>query len=221
MPAVLPRPLHGAEVRRILGFVPRVSLRVSSSRWLLALVLLAPVPARAQFERTADPGMVKGPATAPVTIVEFSDYQCPYCKSVQPALAKILAEYDGRVRLIFKDFPLAIHDRARPAHQAARCAAASGKFWPYHDRLFAAQPQFDRERLITYAVEVGIDSETFAHCFDEARFAAAVERDVAEARAHGIRQTPTFLINDRPLVGAQPVETFRALIDEALRETRR
>ena len=221
MPAVLPRPLHGAEVRRILGLVPRVSLRVSSSRWLLALVLLAPGPARAQFDLTVDPAMVKGPATAPVTIVEFSDYQCPHCKSVQPSLAKILAEYGGRVRLIFKDFPLAIHDVARPAHRAARCAAASGKYWPYHDRLFAAQPRFDRESLITYAVEVGIDSEPFARCLDEARFAAAVERDVAEARALGIRQTPTFLINDRPLVGAHSVETFRTLIDEALRETRR
>ena len=221
MSAVLPRPLHGPEVRRILGLVPRVSLRASSSRWLFAFLLLAPASARAQLERTADPAMVKGPATAPVTIVEFSDYQCPYCKSVQPALAKILAEYDGRVRLIFKDFPLAIHDRARPAHHAARCAAAAGKFWPYHDRLFAAQPRFDRESLITYAVEVGIDSDLFARCLDEARFAGAVERDVAEARAHGIRQTPTFLINDRPLVGAQPVETFRTLIDEALRETRR
>jgi protein-disulfide isomerase len=184
-------------------------------------MLLSPGPARAQLDLTIDPGMVKGPATAPVTIVEFSDYQCPYCKSVQPSLAKVLAEYSGRVRLIFKDFPLAIHDGARPAHQAARCAAASGKFWPYHDRLFAAQPRFDRERLITYAVEVGLDSDTFARCLEEGRFAAAVERDVAEARALGIRQTPTFLINDRPLVGAQSVETFRTLINEALREKRR
>ena len=201
--------------------MPRVSLRVSSSRWLLILVLLAPAPARAQFDLTVDPGMVKGAATAPVTIVEFSDYQCPYCKSVQSSLARILAEYNGRVRLIFKDFPLPVHTAARPAHQAARCAAASGKFWPYHDRLFASQPRFDRESLITYAVAVGIDSETFARCVDEARFASAVERDVAEARALGIRQTPTFLINDRPLVGAQSVEAFRGAIDEALRERRR
>jgi protein-disulfide isomerase len=121
------------------------------------------------------------------------------------------------VRLVFKDFPLPSHKLARPAHEAARCAGALGRYWPYHDRLFAGQPDFQRDDLIRYAVEVGLARAPFTACLDERRFAAAVEADVAQARGLGIRSTPTFIINNRPLVGAHPVETFRSVIDEALR----
>jgi protein-disulfide isomerase len=121
------------------------------------------------------------------------------------------------VRLVFKDLPLPSHKLARPAHEAARCAGALGRYWPYHDRLFAGQPDFQRDDLIRYAVEVGLARAPFTTCLDERRFAAAVEADVAQARALGIRSTPTFIINNRPLVGAHPVETFRSVIDEALR----
>ena len=120
------------------------------------------------------------------------------------------------MRLVFKDMPLAFHDKARPAHEAARCAGEAGKFWPYHDRLFAEQPAFEPEDLIRYAVELGIERAAFVRCVDERRFAAAVEADVAQARALGINGTPTFLINGRALVGAHPIETFRSVIDEAL-----
>lgn len=121
------------------------------------------------------------------------------------------------MRLVFKDMPLAFHDKARPAHEAARCAAEAGKFWPYHDRLFDAQPAFDRDELIQYAVDLGIEKAAFARCLDERRFAAAVEADVAQARALGINGTPTFLINGRSLVGAHPIEAFRSVIDDALK----
>jgi protein-disulfide isomerase len=124
------------------------------------------------------------------------------------------------VRLVFKDFPLPSHKLARPAHEAARCAGALGRYWPYHDRLFAGQPDFQRDDLIRYAVEVGLARGPFTACLDERRFAKAVEADVAQARALGLRSTPTFIINDRPLVGAHPVETFRTVIDEALRGSR-
>ena len=109
------------------------------------------------------------------------------------------------------------HDKARPAHEAARCAGEAGKFWPYHDRLFAEQPAFEREHLIAYAVDLAIDRETFVRCLDDRRFAAAVEADMAQARALGINGTPTFLVNGRSLVGAHPIETFRSVIDEALK----
>jgi protein-disulfide isomerase len=124
------------------------------------------------------------------------------------------------VRLVFKDLPLPSHALARPAHEAARCAGALGRYWSYHDRLFAAQPAFERDDLIRYAVEVGLDREAFTRCADERRFASAVEADVAQARALGVRSTPTFLINGRPLVGAHPVEKFRGAIDEALAAAR-
>ena len=128
-----------------------------------------------------------------------------------------MREYDGRVRLVFKDMPLAFHDLARPAHEAARCAGEAGKFWPYHDRLFEEQPAFERVDLVRYAVELGLERAAFARCLDERRFAAAVEADVSQARALGINGTPTFLINGRSLVGAHPIETFRTVIDETLK----
>jgi protein-disulfide isomerase len=120
------------------------------------------------------------------------------------------------VRLVFKDLPLRIHPLARGAHEAARCAGAEGRYWPYHDRLFAEQPRFERPDLIRYAEALGLDGEGFVRCLDERRYAAAVEADVTQARALGITGTPTFLINGRTLVGAHPVETFRAVIAEAL-----
>jgi len=124
------------------------------------------------------------------------------------------------VRLIFKDFPLASHDLARPAHEAARCAGEQSRYWAYHDRLFAAQPRFEREQLIEYAIHVGLDRERFTRCIDERRHAAAVEADVRQARVIGVRSTPTFLINDQPLIGAHPLENFRAVIDQALKAAR-
>jgi protein-disulfide isomerase len=121
------------------------------------------------------------------------------------------------VRLLFKDFPLASHDLARPAHEAARCAGAAGQYWPYHERLFAAQPRFQRAELVAYAVELGIDRARFERCLDDRLFAAAIDDDIAQGRALGVSSTPTFLINGRPLVGAHPVENFRAVIDDALK----
>lgn len=128
-----------------------------------------------------------------------------------------MSEYEGKVRLILKDMPLASHDLARPAHEAARCAGAEGRYWPYHDRLYQEQPRFSRADLVRYAVELGLDGERFARCLDERTFAAAVEADVAQARALGIKATPTFLVNGQVLEGAHPIETFRSVIDDALR----
>ena len=121
------------------------------------------------------------------------------------------------MRVVLKDFPLAIHELARSAHEAARCAGAEDRYWEYHDRLYAEQPRFERARLLQYAVELGLDGERFGRCLDERRFAAAVTSDIAQARALGIVSTPTFLINGQVLVGAQPVEAFRAAVVEALR----
>jgi protein-disulfide isomerase len=131
-----------------------------------------------------------------------------------------MKEYAGRVRLVFKDLPLAIHDLARPAHEAARCAGEQGQYWAYHDRLFAEQPRFERDHLLRYAADLGLDGARFRGCLDNRRFAAAIDTDISQARALGITGTPTFLVNDRLLVGAHPIETFRTVIDEALRRHR-
>ena len=131
-----------------------------------------------------------------------------------------MAEYAGRVRLVAKDLPLASHAQARPAAEAARCAGAEDRYWAYRDRLFAEQPRFARDRLLAYAVELGLDRDAFTRCLAERRFARDVESDVTQARALGVRSTPTFLINGRSLVGAHPVEAFRTIVEDVLRRTR-
>ena len=130
----------------------------------------------------------------------------------------MLKEYDGRVRLVFKDFPLPSHDLAMAAHEAARCAGAQQRYWPYHDRLFNEQPRFQRDALIGYARDLGLDRERFTRCLDGHATEAAVRSSRDEGRALGVKSTPTFMVNGSPLVGAQPVEAFRQAIDEALRK---
>ncbi len=121
------------------------------------------------------------------------------------------------MRLVFKDFPLAFHTLAHTAHQAARCAGAAGQYWPYHDRLFQSQPRFERARLVAYAVELGIDRARFERCLDDRQFAAPVDEDIVQGRALGVSGTPAFFINGHLLVGAQPVENFRTVIDDLLK----
>jgi protein-disulfide isomerase len=131
-----------------------------------------------------------------------------------------MKEYDGRVRLVFKDRPLPMHTLARGAHEAARCAAAAGKYWPYHDLLFEAQPAFRRADLLRYATELGLDLADFTRCVDERRYGAQVEADVVQAQALGINGTPTFLINGRKVVGGLPVDELRAIVEDALKGRR-
>ena len=133
----------------------------------------------------------------------------------------MLAEFPDQVRLIYRDFPLDFHAGARPAAEAARCAAAMGRFWEYHDLLFAAQPEFSREQLVGYAGRLGLDRAVFGSCLDGGRFAAAIDADIAEARARGVRGTPTFFVNGRRLVGAQPIEVFRDAVRDALDDARK
>jgi protein-disulfide isomerase len=165
---------------------------------------------------TADPAMIRGAPAAPVTIVEWSDYQCPYCRRVEGTLASLLVEFAGSVRIVFKDFPLASHDRALPAALAARCAGAQGRYWEYHDLLFVAQPEFSRDQLVGYARRLGLEAASFTTCLDTARFQDAVLADRREGREAGVEGTPTFFINGEKLVGALPIEDFRAAIRRAL-----
>jgi protein-disulfide isomerase len=132
----------------------------------------------------------------------------------------MVREYDGQVRLVVKDFPLASHRLARPAHEAARCAARSGHFWPYRELLFESQPRFERDDLVRYAGALGLDRGQFVQCLEARATAAAVEADVSQGRALGVRSTPTFLINGEMLVGAQPADAFRRAIDQALARRR-
>lgn len=158
----------------------------------------------------------KGPADAPITIIEFSDYQCPFCARVNPTLDQIMKEYAGKVRIVFRDFPLPIHAEAPKAAEAAHCAGEQGRFWEMHDRLFANQQALFVPQLKQYAVDLGLDQEKFNACLDSGKHAATVQADVDAGRALGVNSTPMLYINGRPVAGAQPFEYFKSVIDEEL-----
>jgi len=170
---------------------------------------------------TVDPAMTRGPAAAPVTIVEWSDYECPFCKRAQEILHRLQGEFPDTVRFVFKDFPLRSHPNAMPAALAARCAGAQGRYWEYHDLLFVGQPDLSRDDLIGYARRLGLDASAFTECLDSARFRDAVLADQREGREAGVRATPTFFINRRKVEGALPLDEFRDAIKQALRDAGR
>jgi protein-disulfide isomerase len=164
----------------------------------------------------ADHNPTKGPADAPVTIVEFSDYQCPFCARVNPTLDRVMQEYAGKVRIVFRDFPLPTHAEAPKAAEAAHCAGEQGRYWEMHDRLFANQQGLQVPRLKEHAAALGLDTARFDQCLDSGRFASVVQTDIAAGRQLGVNSTPMLFINGRPVAGAQPFEYFRNVIDEEL-----
>lgn len=184
-----------------------------------AKVDLALDPPRATAPiRAFDP--VRGEASAPVEIVEFSDFLCPFCKSVQPTLKELLGRYPGSLRLVFKQMPLDIHAQARLAATASLCAAEAGKFWEYHDSLFAAQDDISRDKLIALAGKAGIDGARFGACLDSPAAAQKLEQDIADAHALAVEGTPRFLINGRLVDGAQPLSAFVSVVEHELRLAR-
>ena len=180
------------------------------------VVRLQPPPV-IRVEVSTEGAPIRGAADAPVTIVEFSDFECPFCKQAHPTLKQLLERYPGKVRLAYRDFPLdSIHPKARRASEAARCAHDQGKFWEYHDVLFTQSPQLAPNDLRRYAGQVGIDVTKFDSCLATGVHKAAVQRDLDEGNRLGITGTPAFFINGRTLTGAQPLEAFTRLIDQEL-----
>jgi protein-disulfide isomerase len=192
------------------------SLRKSAK----VVVNLQPPPV-ARVDVSTDGAPVRGGANAAVTIVEFSDFHCPFCKRVVPTLKELEAKYGNKVKLAFRDYPLdQLHPGARKAHEAARCARDQGKFWEFHDALFAAEPDSSPQRLKTYAKQVGLDVTKFDACVSSGSHAAAVQKDVDEGARLGVTGTPAFFVNGELLSGAQPLERFVAVIDRELARTK-
>ena len=159
----------------------------------------------------------KGSATAPVTIVEFQDFHCPFCQRVQPTLIQLSARYGDRVKLVYRDFPIdSLHPQARNAHEAARCANAQGKFWVYHDALYSTPRKATPEDLKAIAKEVDLEVEAFERCVNAQTYRSAVQKDIDEGTRVGVIGTPTFFINGRVISGAQPLDSFTRIVDEEL-----
>ena len=180
------------------------------------IVNLKPPPVL-RAEVSVDGAPSKGPAKAPVTIVEFSDFHCPFCRRVLPTLAQLESQYGEKIKLVFRDFPIDnLHPEASKAHEAARCANEQGKFWAYHDKLFASPPKSSPEIFKGFAKDLGLNVTAFESCFASGKYQAAVKKDIEEGNRVGVTGTPAFFINGRIISGAQPLEAFARVIDDEL-----
>jgi protein-disulfide isomerase len=179
------------------------------------VLLQAPEVERVQV---AADGPAKGPADAPITIVEFSDFQCPFCSRVLPTVQQVLAEYKGKVKFVYRDYPLSFHEDAPKAGEAGQCANEQGKFWEMHDKLYASQQQgLKVPDLKKYAGAIGLDQKKFDECLDSGRMAATVQKNMAAGEAAGVNGTPAFFINGVLISGAQPFQAFKDVIDRELK----
>lgn len=194
------------EIRQ--GLVARLRAE-SKVENLLPPLLLPKVPFKAD-------GPSRGQAGAPVTIVEFSDYECEFCSRAEDVVRRVLAEYGGKVRLVHQPFPLAGHPRAPKAAEAALCAGEQGRYWDMHDSLFAGQGALGIEDLKGRARALGLDAQRFDACLDSGRMAPVVEASRRLAEGIGVSATPSFFVNGRPLSGMQPFERFKGLVDHEL-----
>ncbi|MCX6038212.1 MAG: DsbA family protein [Chloroflexi bacterium] len=170
---------------------------------------------RVNVSTDGDPSI--GPEDAPVTIVEFSDYQCPYCQSwYQQTFDRLMANYPGQIRFVYRDLPLPGHPESLPAAEAANCAGEQGAYWKFHDALFSGQYALGRAAYEQYAADLGLEPAAFTACLDDHRTQNEVRADAADATRLGLTGTPSFVINGRILIGALPFEDFKAIIDEEL-----
>ena len=161
---------------------------------------------------------IKGPKDAPVTIVEFSDFECPFCKRVLPSVDQVMKEYNGKVRLAFRNNPLPFHPKAMPSAKAAVAAHKQGKFWEMYEKLFANQQALSDENYKKWAKELKLDVKKFEKDMADAATQKQIEADANFARSNGAGGTPSFFINGVLLVGAQPYEKFKEVIDAVLAE---
>jgi protein-disulfide isomerase len=159
---------------------------------------------------------VRGNPKAPVTILEFSDFQCPFCVRARPTVSRVREAYGDKVRWVFRHFPLDFHAQAEKAGEAAACAGDQGKFWEMHDLLWSNTAKLQVPDLKAHAATLGLDAAAFGECLDSGRHGGLVSGDLAAGQGYGVSGTPAFFVNGRPLVGAQPFEAFAQVIDDEL-----
>ncbi len=181
----------------------------------VAVMLTAP---RMRFSLENSPR--RGPAGSPVTIVEYSDFQCPYCRRVQPTLLQVLDKYGDKVSLVYKDLPLRqIHPQAQKAAEAARCGGDQGKFWEYHDKLFE-RSRIRKSDFAAIATEIGLNTLSFGECLDSGKNESLINADLDEAVSLGVQSTPIFFVNGIEVKGALPLSDFSKIIDAELASPR-
>ena len=217
--AQIGRPLEEVkpEIRKVLKQMKVQSAREDyykklRERYPVAVHLSAP-----RIEVEVDAQRIRGDVAAPVTIVEFSDFQCPFCQRVQATLLEILEKYKGKVRIAYRDFPLEqIHPDARRAAETSRCAGEQGKFWEFHDVLYKDPRKLSAADLKAHAAGVGLDTAKLEACVASDKYKASVQRDIDAALSSGVDGAPAFFINGVFLNGAQPFTAFAKVIDDQL-----
>jgi protein-disulfide isomerase len=208
------------EVRQpIRAYLTQERMQLARQQFIDALRLKTPVRVMLDAPRqniAAAKGAAKGPANAPIEIIEFSDFQCPFCQRANPTVEQVLKTYGDRIHFVYRHFPLNNHPNARPAAEASQCAAEQGKFWEYHDTLFANPSKLSDADLKQHAAGLGLDTGKFNACVDTHKYKAQVDADMEAGEEAGVNGTPAFFVNGRMLSGAQPYEQFKRLIDEEL-----
>ncbi len=190
---------------------------VDSLRQQAAVTIQLELPPFYRASVSTEDAPARGPAAAPVTIVKFEDFHCPFCRRAHATLQTLQTRYGDKLRIIHKDMPLeGLHPGATRSHVAARCAGEEGKFWEYQDKLYEIPPKPTPEKLKGVAQELGLDAAAFDTCLAAGKYDAAIEKDFTEGEALGVTGTPAFFINGRPLRGAQPVENFVRVIEQEL-----
>lgn len=160
-----------------------------------------------------------GPDNAPITLVEFSDFQCPYCAQATPQIESLVKLYPSNVKLVFKQFPLDFHPHAELAAEASLAAQKQGKFWPMHDALFASRDNLTRQNILALAQSNGLDVKRFSADWDSAALRETVARDIEDGNQAGVEGTPTIFINGRKYNGVIDVSFLQPLIDDQLKKT--
>jgi protein-disulfide isomerase len=169
---------------------------------------------------SADPARLRGDPTAPITIVEFSDFQCPYCRKVEPTVKELLAKHP-EVKFSYRDFPLRdIHPQAQGAAEASRCAEDQGKYWEFHDALFASE-KVDTDAQLEIARKLGLDEKNFESCLSSGKFKSDIDKDLDDGTQAGVNGTPGFFINGIALSGTQPLSAFEKMISDELAAQKR
>lgn len=221
----IPKDQVNPEIReRIKQYLEVESKKLAVDKWIADKTKKSPVevyikkPQRPVFDVNIKDAPTKGGSDAKVTIVEYSDFQCPFCSKASTTVAAIEKKYGNKVKVAFKNFPLPFHSQARLAAEAALCAneQSSNLFWKMHDSMFADQSKLDKDNLMASAKKIGAKEAEFKACLEATKFKAVIDADMAQGQKLGIKSTPTFFVNGKLVSGAQPLEVFSEVIDEEL-----
>jgi protein-disulfide isomerase len=194
-----------------LGDAQRTYLKALRDKYGVKVMMEPP-----RIEVSLDDDAAKGPAKAPVTIVEFSDYQCPFCSRAETTVTEVLKKYGDKVRIVYRDYPLGFHQNAQKAAEASECAKEQGKFWEMHGAMFANQGKLAVADLIETAGGIGLDKDKFKTCVETGKYQQEVQKDFQDGSRYGVSGTPTFFINGIKMVGAKGTDAFAEIIEAEL-----